>query len=210
MKLLLLGATGLVGRNVLQLALQDQRVRQIIAPTRHPSCSSLELVNPVAQELDTLVEEVAAHSADSMISAVGTTIGKAGSKQAFYQVDYVLPMTFAKPRFSRELSRVLSCHLGSFLVDSVVLLPDQRRARTGHAKHRVPIAHDCSPWNDRGGIEKKSVWQNELYFQWRHFCGLFCQEDCGSILLPILRERFLMAVVAREDRLRVLTSSDLV
>ncbi len=70
-KVLLLGATGLVGRNVLQLALRDQRVWQIIAPTRHRLGPHSKLFNPVAQELATLVEEAAAHSIDSMISAVG-------------------------------------------------------------------------------------------------------------------------------------------
>ena len=33
---------------------------------------------------------------DAIICAVGTTIGKAGSKEAFRNVDYVLPLAFAR------------------------------------------------------------------------------------------------------------------
>jgi uncharacterized protein YbjT (DUF2867 family) len=40
--------------------------------------------------------EVLTWGVDAVICALGTTSGKAGSKEAFRQVDYVLPLAFAK------------------------------------------------------------------------------------------------------------------
>ncbi len=95
MKILILGATGLVGKNVLRLALEDARIGQVIAPTRRSLPLHPKLVNPVAPELDALLPEAAHWAVDAVICAMGTTIGKAGSKAAFRHVDYVLPIAFA-------------------------------------------------------------------------------------------------------------------
>ncbi len=96
MRVLILGATGLVGSAALQLALADARIGQVIAPTRRPLPAHAKLVNPVAPSLDLLVPEAAGWAVDAVICAMGTSIGKAGSKAAFRQVDYVLPMAFAE------------------------------------------------------------------------------------------------------------------
>ena len=46
-RLLLLGASGLVGREVLALALADPRVALVVAPTRRPLPAQPRLDNPV-------------------------------------------------------------------------------------------------------------------------------------------------------------------
>ncbi|MGY2170777.1 NAD-dependent dehydratase [Pseudomonas gingeri] len=96
MKVLILGATGQVGRNVLQQALKDERIGQIIAPTRSALPAHPKLSNPVSEDLRHILPDVAKLSIDAMICTMGTTIAKAGSKQAFRQVDYVLPIKFAE------------------------------------------------------------------------------------------------------------------
>lgn len=101
MKVLILGATGQVGRNVLQQALEDERIGQVIAPTRRALSAHPKLNNPVSEELRHAVPDVAKLSIDAMICAMGTTIAKAGSKQAFRQVDYVLPIKFAEIVFAQ-------------------------------------------------------------------------------------------------------------
>lgn len=101
MKVLILGATGQVGRNVLQQALEDERIGQVIAPTRRALSAHPKLNNPVSEELRHAVPDVAKLSIDAMICAMGTTIAKAGSKQAFRQVDYVLPIKFAQIVFAQ-------------------------------------------------------------------------------------------------------------
>lgn len=96
MKILILGATGLVGKTVLEQALESVHVEQVIAPTRRSIAAHPKLYNPVAPDLHLLLPEISNLSVDAVICAMGTTIGKAGSKEAFRYVDYVLPVEFAK------------------------------------------------------------------------------------------------------------------
>jgi uncharacterized protein YbjT (DUF2867 family) len=96
MKVLILGATGLVGRNALAQALAQPAVTQVIAPTRKPLTKQDKLMNPVAPKLELLLPEVTGWGPDAAICATGTTIKKAGSKEAFRSVDHDLPLSFAR------------------------------------------------------------------------------------------------------------------
>ena len=96
MRVLILGATGLVGKSALMQAVTHPAIAQVIAPTRKPLPPSSKLSNPVAERLELLLPEVLTWGVDAVICALGTTSGKAGSKEAFRQVDYVLPLAFAK------------------------------------------------------------------------------------------------------------------
>jgi len=95
MKVLILGATGLVGRNALARALAKPAITHVIAPTRKPLTKHEKLTNPVATDLELLLADVAGWRPDAVICATGTTIDKAGSKEAFRSVDYDLPFWFA-------------------------------------------------------------------------------------------------------------------
>jgi uncharacterized protein YbjT (DUF2867 family) len=96
MRVLILGATGLVGRNALAQALVQPTVTQVIAPTRKPLTKHDKLTNPVATKLEQLLPEVTSWGLDAAICATGTTIKKAGSKEAFRSVDHDLPLSFAR------------------------------------------------------------------------------------------------------------------
>src|SRR6202048_4584089 len=96
MKILLLGASGLVGGEALKLLLADSRVDQVVAPTRRPLPSHAKLLNPVAPTLDELLPEAANWSVNAVICALGTTMAKAGSKEVFRHIDYELPLAFVK------------------------------------------------------------------------------------------------------------------
>ncbi|HXM96897.1 MAG TPA: NAD-dependent dehydratase [Candidatus Dormibacteraeota bacterium] len=96
MKVLLLGASGLVGGEALKLLLADSRVDQVVAPTRRPLPSHAKLLNPVAPTLDELLPEAANWSVSAVICALGTTMAKAGSKEVFRHIDYELPLAFVK------------------------------------------------------------------------------------------------------------------
>jgi uncharacterized protein YbjT (DUF2867 family) len=95
-RVLILGATGLVGEDTLRRALSHPDVKQVIAPTRRALPAHEKLINPVASDLDALLPNISSWSFDSVICALGTTITKAGSKEAFRHVDYALPLSFAK------------------------------------------------------------------------------------------------------------------
>jgi uncharacterized protein YbjT (DUF2867 family) len=96
MKVLILGTTGLVGRNALAQALAQPSVTRVIAPTRRPLPKQDKLINPVAPRLELLLAEVTGWGPNAAICATGTTIKKAGSKEAFRSVDHDLPLSFAR------------------------------------------------------------------------------------------------------------------
>jgi uncharacterized protein YbjT (DUF2867 family) len=96
MKLLVLGGTGLVGARVLARALADGAFTRVIAPARVELPPNEKLVNPVGARLEELVPAAMGEGPDAVVCALGTTIAKAGSKEAFRYVDYEMPLTFAK------------------------------------------------------------------------------------------------------------------
>lgn len=94
-KLLLVGATGLVGRHVLELALDDARVASVVAPVRralpaHPKLSSPQV------DFDRLDPEASWWNADAVICTLGTTMKVAGSQAAFRRVDHDYPLAVAR------------------------------------------------------------------------------------------------------------------
>src|ERR1700761_3180526 len=79
MKLLLLGATGLVGSEVLKLALADEAISEVVAPTREALLPHRKLVNSVADQILDLGPQVMARAPDAVICTLGTTQAIAGS-----------------------------------------------------------------------------------------------------------------------------------
>ena len=94
-RLFIAGATGLVGGQALALALADQRVTQVIAPTRRPISAHAKLENP---RLDALIDDTGPDGwrADGAICALGTTRAIAGSAAAFRAVDHDLVVAMAR------------------------------------------------------------------------------------------------------------------
>lgn len=95
MKLLLLGATGLVGSHVLDLAIADERIDKVIAPARRPLPEQPGLIAPQV-DFDHLPGGADWWQADAVICALGTTMKKASSREAFRRVDYEYPMQAAR------------------------------------------------------------------------------------------------------------------
>jgi uncharacterized protein YbjT (DUF2867 family) len=94
-RLLLVGATGAVGRQVLALALVDPRIEQVVAPTRRPLPNHANLYNPVI-DFTHLPVDAPWWNVDAVICTLGTTIKAAGSQVAFTAVDRDLPIQVAK------------------------------------------------------------------------------------------------------------------
>jgi uncharacterized protein YbjT (DUF2867 family) len=93
-RVLLAGATGAVGSEVMRQALADPRIAQVIAPTRRPLPRQAGLINPVV-DFNQLPTDASWWQADAVICTLGTTIGKAGSQQAFAAIDRDLPVRIA-------------------------------------------------------------------------------------------------------------------
>ncbi|TXH77289.1 MAG: NAD-dependent dehydratase [Lysobacteraceae bacterium] len=115
MRLLIVGASGLVGRHALELALADGRIERVIAPVRRPikvesaldgipknaaminsspGDSMPEISGFAASKLETPIvdyERLPADApwweVDAVICTLGTTMRQAGSRAAFRRVD---------------------------------------------------------------------------------------------------------------------------
>ncbi|MEO3945545.1 NAD(P)H-binding protein [Gorillibacterium sp. CAU 1737] len=93
---LLLGATGLVGGELLQLLLRDPACRHVTALVRRPLPFSHEKLQVRLVDFDRLDEVADAFSADWVFCCLGTTIRKAGSQAAFARVDLDYPLAAAR------------------------------------------------------------------------------------------------------------------
>ncbi|WP_263359076.1 Rossmann-fold NAD(P)-binding domain-containing protein [Acidicapsa ligni] len=123
MKLLLLGASGLVGKNVLAQALAHPDVIGVVAPTRRPLAPHPKLRNPVSDHLDSLLSAEITQGIDGVVCTLGTTIGKAGSKEAFREVDYVLPLTFARSAYEHGVGTFVLVSASVANVGSAIFYP---------------------------------------------------------------------------------------
>lgn len=86
---LLLGATGLVGSHLLEQLLNDARYETVVALTRR----SLGQTHPKLRQeiIDFDQPDPAKIKGDDLFSALGTTLRKAGSKEAQYKIDCTYP-----------------------------------------------------------------------------------------------------------------------
>ena len=95
MKLLLVGATGLVGRHVLELALADSRVTDVVAPVRRALPEHPRLQAPQV-DYERLPDDAPWWKADAVICTLGTTMKLVGSAEAFRRVDHDYPLAVAR------------------------------------------------------------------------------------------------------------------
>lgn len=96
MRVMLLGATGLVGGHALSLLLADPRCSAVVAPSRRPLPEQhAQLHNPVLA-FDALPDAPDWARVDAVICALGSTIAQAGSREAFHRIDHDYPLAFAR------------------------------------------------------------------------------------------------------------------
>lgn len=95
-KALIAGATGLVGHHLLSLLLSSSEYEKVYVLTRR----SLSLDSPKAEEIlmdyDEMDESYYLPEVDDVFCCLGTTMKKAGSKEAFRKVDYHYPIQLAQ------------------------------------------------------------------------------------------------------------------
>jgi len=94
-KVMVGGATGLVGGQVLQHLLDDGRCDAVVAPTRRAlGISSPALLNPVV-DFEQLPLDADWWAVDAVICALGSTIRQAGSREVFARIDHDYPLQVA-------------------------------------------------------------------------------------------------------------------
>ncbi len=85
---LLFGATGLVGNELLSQLLEHPAYGRVIAPGRRPLRRQHDKLESPVVDFDRLEDQSGKLVCDDVFIALGTTIKKAGSKEAFRKVDY--------------------------------------------------------------------------------------------------------------------------
>lgn len=88
-RILITGATGLVGGNLVQMLARDPRVTAIAAPTRRPLEPVAGVFNPYDPQLTDALAQVTT-PVDTVFCCLGTTRREAGSKEAFIHADFTL------------------------------------------------------------------------------------------------------------------------
>jgi uncharacterized protein YbjT (DUF2867 family) len=112
-RILVAGATGLVGHHVIAKALADSRITRLVAPTRRPLEAHAKLDNPLV-DFNRLPAEADWWDVDGVVCALGTTRAKAGSDEAFRVVDYDYPLDVARLARKHGASRfALNSSLGA-------------------------------------------------------------------------------------------------
>lgn len=93
---LLLGATGLVGSQLLPRLLDDPRYSQVIAFGRRLPPAGHPKLLPIVGELADLAHHAASLQADDLYCCLGTTIKQARTREAFQAVDLEAPLAAAR------------------------------------------------------------------------------------------------------------------
>lgn len=88
-----LGATGLVGRALVNQLCQDQRYKKITCLVRAPLSQShyfdpMKKIEPLVIDFENLQDYQGYFTVDHVYCCLGTTLKRAGSKQAFRRVDF--------------------------------------------------------------------------------------------------------------------------
>lgn len=90
---MVLGATGLVGRMLVNVLLQDRRYSEVTCLVRKPLPATMfndphGRLKPVVIDFDNLQDYQGYFSVDHVYCCLGTTLKKAGSQKAFRRVDF--------------------------------------------------------------------------------------------------------------------------
>ncbi len=93
---LIAGATGLIGKQLLQLLLEDVNYEKVKAITRKPLDIQHTKLENIVLDFDKLSEYSVALKSNDVFCCLGTTIRIAKTKEAFRKVDFDYPLELAR------------------------------------------------------------------------------------------------------------------
>ena len=93
---LIAGATGLIGKQLLERLLASDRYTTVIALSRSPLATHQAKLTNIITDFDDLGASLTGFHADDVFCCLGTTMAKAGSKEKFCEVDFQYPLNLAK------------------------------------------------------------------------------------------------------------------
>lgn len=93
---IIIGASGLVGNELLHLLLADNHFEKVKIFVRKPLAINHPKLEQHAIDFDLIYKSTNLVKGDIVFCCLGTTIKTAGSKEEFKKVDYAYPFAFAK------------------------------------------------------------------------------------------------------------------
>ncbi|MCC7328400.1 MAG: hypothetical protein IT521_16505 [Burkholderiales bacterium] len=96
----------MVGGHLLQMLLDDPAVADVVALTRRPLAIPHPKLVPAVVDFAALAG-AALPQVDDFFCCLGTTMARAGSRQAFREVDLVLPLAIAEMALAAGATRCL-------------------------------------------------------------------------------------------------------
>ena len=90
------GATGLIGKELVEILLQDDNYKKVISAVRRPTGLTHSKYQEVEVDFEKLADYQKKLKGDHYFCCLGTTIKVAKTKENFRKVDYVYPYEFAK------------------------------------------------------------------------------------------------------------------
>lgn len=114
MKAVLIGSTGLVGEHLLKLLDEDKRFTAVIALVRKPGLIKSQKINYQIFDFDNMDGTLL--TGDVLFCSLGTTLKKAGSKEAQYKID--LTYNFEAAKLAKQNGVTCLAHVSSIGADS--------------------------------------------------------------------------------------------
>lgn len=100
MKAIVIGATGLIGTELVKQLLEDAAFESVMVLVRKSTGVKAEKLEEVLVDFDNLAPSAGELKGDVLFSTLGTTLKTAGSKERQYEIDY--GMQFNSAKFARE------------------------------------------------------------------------------------------------------------
>lgn len=102
---LLVGGTGLVGKELLELLLKNNMYSKVLTINRSPLERDHPKLDQILINFDSLASIADKIKADDVFCCLGTTISKAGSKENFKKVDLTYPYEVARLALQNNAKR---------------------------------------------------------------------------------------------------------
>ncbi|OHX66963.1 Rossmann-fold NAD(P)-binding domain-containing protein [Flammeovirga pacifica] len=168
---LIIGGTGLIGTSLINELIESDQYRKIISIARRPLGQPHIKVSEVITNLDNISNLEIKEDITDAFCCLGTTMKKAGSKEAFYQVDYNFVIAFA------ELSKKIQ--VSSFNV--VTAMGSNKNSKVYYNRVKGEVQEEVIKLN----FDVLNIYQPSLLIGDRDETRL--GEDLGKILNKVLR-----------------------
>ncbi|MGY8952463.1 MAG: NAD-dependent epimerase/dehydratase family protein, partial [Flavobacteriales bacterium] len=108
MRVVIVGASGLIGQELLDLCLGDKTIDDVYILVRKPLEIKHEKLTQTLVNYDSLAENVIPEKVDVLFNCLGTTIKNAGSEEAFTKVDFTYVSKIATLAHKKGVDKLIS------------------------------------------------------------------------------------------------------